>query len=161
MSLTHIRWANLLVSGLLAGNEFGSKVAVHPALETLIPSARSAAEQALYRRYGRVMPALMTLAIATGVCALPLLGDRRSAAYRLTAAGTACQTAMLAITLVGNIPLNRRILAFDPADDPGAFRDLRLRWERLHTVRVTLDVAGFGLLCAGMLVKTAATQDNR
>jgi len=161
MSLPGIRWANLLVSGLLAGNEFGSKVVVHPALETLAPSARIAAEQALYRRYGRVMPTLMTLAVGSGVSALRLLSDRRSAAYRLMAAGTACQMAMLAVTLVGNIPLNGQILDFDPDGDPDAFQELRLRWERLHTVRVALDVTGFGLLCAGMFVKTAATQDNR
>jgi len=37
----------------------------------------------------------------------------------------------------------------DPKNDQEEFARLRERWDRLHTLRVALNVAGLGLLCAG------------
>ena len=50
------RFVNLVLAGLLAGNEFGTKVAVHPALERLGPPERVRAEQEVTRRYAAIMP---------------------------------------------------------------------------------------------------------
>ena len=50
------RFVNLVLAGLLAGNELGTKVAVHPALERLGTPERIRAEQEVTRRYGAIMP---------------------------------------------------------------------------------------------------------
>jgi hypothetical protein len=59
---------------------------------------------------------------------------------------------MLAITLVGNIPLNRELVAL--SDEPAGharLAELRHKWDRLHTARNLLNLAGFGLTVAGAL----------
>ena len=44
-----MRFVNLVLAGSLAGNEFGTKVALHPALEELSTPERIRAEQAVTR----------------------------------------------------------------------------------------------------------------
>ncbi len=142
---------NVCLAGVLTGNEFGGWVAVHPALDKLPGSPRLQAEQAVYRRYGRIMPFLMTSTVASGIAAARFR-DGASLEGRLTNAATGCYTAMLAITLIGNVPLNKELLALP--DDPaghGKLVGLRRRWDRLHTARNLLNLAGFGLTVAGAL----------
>jgi uncharacterized membrane protein len=145
------RFVHLLLAGVLTGNEFGSWVAVHPALDTLPARHRLPAEQALYRRYGRVMPVLMT---ATLAAAGPVLArtPRGSPAHGPTVASTACYAAMLAVTLTGNLPLNRRLLALpDTAAAHAELARLRSRWDRLHSVRNVLNLGGLALAVAAAL----------
>ena len=142
---------NVCLAGVLSGNEWGGWVAVHPALDKLPGSPRLQAEQAVYRRYGRIMPFLMTSTVASGIAA-GSLRDGASLAGRLTRAATGCYTAMLAITVIGNIPLNKELVAL-PDDPAGHARlaELRDKWDRLHTARNLLNLAGFGLTVAGAL----------
>ena len=50
---------------------------------------------------------------------------------------------MLIITLIGNVPLNVRTLGFSIDGKTAEWQAVRRRWDRLHTVRVALDVAAF------------------
>ena len=142
------RFVNLLLAALLAGNEFGTLVAVHPALGKLGTPQRIRAEQEVTRRYARIMPFWM-LSVITSCLSVLALG-RRSDAF-LTLAGTACFVAMLISTLVGNVPINNRVLELSPEDDSEEFLHLRERWDRLHAFRVLMNVAGLGLLYLGAL----------
>jgi len=143
--------ANVCLAGLLTGNEWGGWVAVHPALDKLPGSPRLQAEQAVYRRYGRIMPFLMTATVASGIAASSIRVGA-SLEGRLTRAATGCYAAMLAITLLGNVPLNKELLAL-PDEPAGHARlaQLRHKWDRLHTARNVLNLAGFGLTAAGAL----------
>jgi len=143
-----VRFVNLVLAGLLAGNEFGTKMALHPALEELSTSERIRAEQAVTRRYGAILPLWMSSTVASCVAALALSRGSRGLFPRL--AGTACFAGMLLSTLLGNVPINKRTLEIDPDEDGEEFAQLRERWDRLHTLRVVLTVAGFELLVAGM-----------
>ena len=143
-----VRFVNLVLAGLLAGNEFGTKMALHPALEELSTPERIRAEQAVTRRYGAILPLWMSSTVASCVAALALSRGSRGLFPRL--AGTACFAGMLLSTLLGNVPINKRTLEIDPDEDGEEFAQLRERWDRLHTLRVVLTVAGFGLLVAGM-----------
>ena len=116
---------------------------VHPALRRLPFAEEVRAEQEITRRYGYVMPAVMTLAVGSGVAAARD-GEQRA----LTVAGVACHATMLAITLIGNVPINTRTLRFTPDGDAAQWRALRDRWDRLHAARVALDVSG--LTCAAV-----------
>ena len=143
-----VRLGNLLLAGMLAGNELGTWVAVHPALGELGPAERLRAEQALTRRFGAVMPAWMGSALASGFAAALLA--RGSAGSRRTLLGTLCFAAMLASTRLGNVPINKRTLELTE-NDIEEFGRLRVRWGRLHTLRVTLTTAGFAALVSGAL----------
>jgi hypothetical protein len=146
-----VSMTNVCLAGLLTGNEWGGWVAVHPALDKLPGSPRLQAEQAVYRRYGRIMPFLMTSTVASGIAASSVR-DGASLEGQLARAAVGCYTAMLAITLIGNIPLNTELVALP--DEPASharLAELRDQWDRLHTARNLLNLAGFGLTVAGAL----------
>lgn len=82
---------------------------------------------------------------------LALIRDRRSAGFFFAVAGTACFVAMPISTLLGNVPINDRVLEMSPETDSEEFSRLRERWDRLHAFRVLLNVAGLALLCLGAL----------
>jgi uncharacterized membrane protein len=151
---TLLQLANVTLAGTLLGHEVGTLVSVHPALARLPPAAHVAAERAVNARAGRVMPTLMTAALASGAAVTVDLARRRAPRAGLALAGTGALAAMLGLTLRGNLPLTRQIRTFpdipggpgEPSD-PGRyvrFRELQARWDRLHAVRVALDAAAFG-----------------
>ena len=55
MILKVTRFVNLILAGLLAGNEFGTWAVVHRALWTMPTPEHIRAEQALTRRFGSIM----------------------------------------------------------------------------------------------------------
>lgn len=136
-----VRFMNLV----LAGNEFGTWAAVHPSLGKMSPPERIRAEQELTRRFGGIMPVWMGSTVVS--CVLALLISRGSAGFRGTLLGTACFAGMLASTRIGNVPINDRV---DPEKDQ---EELRRRWDRLHTLRVVLNVVGLGFLVSGALAE--------
>ncbi len=155
MALKAARFVNLFLAGALTGNEFGSWAALHPALRELPHQAHVRSEQAVTRRYGKMMPALMTGAFVSFVPVLSLIPGRRSLSFLFSFAGMLCYASMLTITLTGNIPINRRTLELDPGTTTREeFLELRARWERLHTARNALNFAGFGLAILGVLVSS-------
>jgi uncharacterized membrane protein len=144
MELKVARCTNLLLASLLTGNEAGTLVALHAALSTLPAPTQIAAEQAVTRRYGSIMPAFMLAVIAS---CFPVIGVSRVGEQRRWArAGLSCYLGMLGVTLVGNIPLNRQTLRASPQLPEREWQELRSSWNRLHAVRVLLDVAGLACL---------------
>lgn len=148
--LSKVVWfVNLMLAGSLAGNEFGTWVAVHPSLEKLSPPERIRAEQELTKRFGAIMPFWMSSTLVS--CLAALVASRGSAGFRSTLAGTVCFAGMLASTLIGNVPINNRVLEMDHTKDQEEFAHLRNRWDRLHTLRVVLTVTGLTALIFGTL----------
>ena len=146
------RLVNLVLAGMLTGNEFSGFMAIYPALGRLSPLGRLQAEQEIYRRYGRIMPFYMSSTIASFAPVLLLQRRPGSPAFRLTLAGMVCYSAMLAITLSRNLPINKRIEEL-PTEEASfeEFRELKERWDRLHAARNLLNVAGLVLTCLGAL----------
>jgi hypothetical protein len=152
MALKIAHLVYLMLAGMLTGNEFGSWIAIHPALSNLSARAHIEAEQAVYHRYGIIMPVLMASTIASAIPVLSLTPDRKSAAFRFTFAGFVCFAAMLLVTLNRNVPINRRLLELPPNEASyEEFLELRRHWDRLHTVRNLLNMAGLSLSCLGAL----------
>ena len=136
----------VLLAGVLTGSELTSWGIVHPTLWRLAHREQVRAEKLMYRRFAMVDPFLMT---ATIVACFLAAGALDGTPATLSLAGGACFATMLAITLLGNMPINVQILRWREDDEPARWRRLRRRWDRLHTVRIVLDVAGFGLVAAG------------
>ncbi len=159
MTLKAAQFVNVLLTGVLTGNEFGSWAALHPALRELPYQAHVHSEQAVTRRFGKMMPALMMGALVSFVPVLSLVSDRRSSSFLFGLAGMVCYATMLAITLTGNVPINRRTLELAPDTTSGEeFLELRARWNMLHTARNVLNLTGFGLAILGVLT---SSQSNR
>ena len=136
----------VLLSGLLTGSELTSWGIVHPTLWRLEHPEQVRAEKLVYRRFGTVDPFLQTATIAACFAAAQgLRGPDRT----LALAAGASYAIMLAITLIGNMPINVRVFRWDETQgDPEQWRSLRRRWDRLHTARIALDTAGFALITA-------------
>lgn len=151
-SLKAARLANLVLTGMLAGNEFGTLAGVYPALDRISPMARLEALQGVYRRMGSFMPPYMLSTVGSFLPVLVLQRRPGTAAFRLTLAGFLCFVAMILITRRGNLPINERIEEL-PAEESsvGEFAELRGRWTRLHAARNALNVAGFVLTSLGAL----------
>ena len=147
--MTGLRFAALVLAGLLAGSELTSRLIVHPALWRLQHEAQVKAEKAVYRRFGFMDPFLMTATVI--VCfAAGAAQHGTAAALIFTAAG--CFTLMLVMTLTLNMPINLAVFRWDEEHgDPERWRQLRRRWDLIHTGRVILDSAGFVLVAVAVI----------
>ncbi len=66
-----------------------------------------------------------------------------------------CFVAMLLVTLIGNVPINRRLLELPPQEASyEEFLQLRRRWDRYHTVRNLLNIAGLSISYLGALSRS-------
>lgn len=103
----------------------------------------------MYRRFASIDPFLMT---ATVIASFAAAAAEHGRASTLTLAAAACFTAMVTITLVLNMPINVAVFRWDEEHgDPGRWRQLRQRWDRIHTARVLLDTTGFALIAAAVV----------
>ena len=143
-----VLFVGTLLAGSLAGMELGSWAVVHPAMWRLEHMEQVHAEKALYRRFGLVQAPQMALTVTlSGIAAGVLHGHPRT----LATAATGCFAGMLALTFVGNMPINVAVLRWQEPGDERRWRRLRRRWDRIHTARIVLDTTGFGLLVAACL----------
>lgn len=133
-----LRYASLVLAGLLAGSELTSRLIVHPALWRLPYDAQVKAEKLIYRRFGSIDPFLMT---ATVIVCFVTAADEHGGAATLTFAAAGCFAVMLGMTLALNMPINLAILRWEEQrGDPERWRRLRRRWDRIHTARVLSGV---------------------
>ncbi len=139
----------IVLSGVLTGSELTSWGIVHPTLWKLEHREQVRVEKLVYKRFGSIDPFLMTG--TTAACFVAASGlHGRSGALALTAGG--CYATMVAITLIGNMPINLRVFRWDEdRGDPEEWRRLRRRWDRLHNVRIPFDVTGFVLITLAAL----------
>ncbi len=143
-----LRFSSTLLAGSLAGMELASWAVVHPAVARLSHLEQVHAEKALYRRFAQIQAPQMALTIIiTGVTAAASEGVART----LSGVATGCFAGMLALTFAGNMPINLAILRWEEPGDPARWRQLRDRWDRIHTLRILLDTSGFALLVAACL----------
>ncbi len=148
MALKITRFINLVLASLITGNAIGSLTFVFPAIHDLDPQAKIAAEQALTRRYLPIMRLLMPLTVVSCLALLGLMRDRRSAAFRLTLAGTAGFIGMLGVTAV-ELPINKQTLDVAPESPPADWPTTRARWERFNRLRTLCEVLGWCCLYLG------------
>ncbi len=150
------RFINLLLTSTMVGNELAGGLTIHPALRTLPPQTHLLAEQALVRRYLRVMTPWQAAVLASYV---PLLLDRSlppRRSYGATWASFCCILLMLAITFARNLPLDLEVLRLAPPTAPPSWRRIIDRWDRWHMVRNACNIAALSLLLIGIL----SEQDN-
>lgn len=146
MSARSIRYFNLLVTSTLVGNEMGIWVGLHPALNTLPPQTQVQTEQAVVWRFFWVMPVWVSCMLASYVPVLVHLRHHHARAFQSQLASLLCFLAMLGVTFIGNMPINRRIARLTPTAPPPDWSSMRTRWDRWHALRLTLDLVGLLLL---------------
>ena len=143
MTLKTARFVNLLLAALLVGNDFGTWAAVHRSLWNMSTPEHIRAEQTLTRRFKSITPFWMSSVAVSCLPVLALTHNRAPFAFRSTLTAMFCFIGMMVSTLLGNMPINTRTLELSPEETPPEeWKQLRKRWERLHALRVLLNVAG-------------------
>ncbi len=143
------QFAGLCVTGLLAGNELGTLIGFHPAIRALPLRSQIESERALTGRLGKIMPFYTGASLLTASVAAADRRGRRGFGLAMLAAGATA--GMVLITLVAELPLNKRTVGYPLDGDAHAWSAIRRRWERFHQARVALDIIAFGCLAVAAL----------
>jgi len=69
----------------------------------------------------------------------------------LAGTATGCLVAMLAVTLLANVPINNATVTQPRGADLHQWREQRICWNRLHQGRVALDALALVLAAASVL----------
>lgn len=133
----------LVLLGLLAGEEFIVRWGVLPALARLPDDAHVRARIALVQRLKVVVPLLMLPAVLATIAVLVVAGDGTGLAWRIASA--AALLVFLLASFLGTVPINIGVNDWDPATPPSDWKDVVRRWERIDVLRSTAAVAAFVL----------------
>ena len=98
----------------------------------------------------RSCPFLETGAILS-VAACVVLARAIPGAFALSLIALVFIVGNMAVTLAGNVPINKQVQSWNVAEPPPEWAELRDRWERLHTIRTMFIVSGLALLVAAVV----------
>jgi len=143
-----IEIAAIIVTGAVGCAEFGSATMVHPVIRKLSVDEQLVFEKGLLTTFGRVMPIGMTAAVVLGI----ILAIAAPSGWLITAAVSLGLA--LAVTIIGNVPINLRTGRIREASAPEDFIAMRRRWDVFQIVRATLQLIGFVLVTIGVVSGT-------
>lgn len=137
--------AAILVIGFVGSAEFGSAALVHPVIRKLDPDDQLVFEKGLLSTFGRVMPVGMTLATVLAIS----LAVATTSGWLITAAVSLALA--LAVTIIGNVPINLRTGRINQETAPDGFIAMRRRWDAFQLIRGSLQLVGFILVTIGIV----------
>ncbi len=125
--------------GLQAGVMLGAAM-VQQTAQHLDAECWTARQNGADRLFGKVMPTALLLAILSPLAAVLVFHD----AARIWM-GMSCLASMLvlAITLIFEVPLNKRFARWQPGSIPGEWQLWRDAWLRHHWRRTVCGIAAF------------------
>ena len=148
---TSIELTSLLLVGWIAGAELGSWSCVQPVVARLPYAQYIAAEQAMLRTFGRIMPVLMPLSSVLTVALVVVSQGETGVVWWLRIAAAICLAVTVITTLTVNVPINLRTANWTITNDPSEWQDLRNRWHVFQGVRGVLFGAAFVLLTLALV----------
>jgi hypothetical protein len=131
------------------GVHFGTWLTEAPLRETRSGALFTQVQQGRDRA-AKIMPILGNAAILS-VAACVFLVRAVPGAFALSLIALVFIVGDMAVTLAGNVPINKQVQNWNVAEPPPEWAELRDRWERLHTIRTMFLVSGFALLVAAVV----------
>lgn len=139
----------LVLVGLLAGEEFVVRWGVQPAMANLPDDAHLRTRIALVKSLKVVVPILMVPAVLATVAVLVVAGAGDGLGWRVAAA-VALGVFVLA-SFLGTVPINIGVNDWDPLDPPADWKRVVVRWERIDVVRSSAAIVAFVLSAIGVV----------
>lgn len=140
------RFVAILTTGLIAGILFGDRMGASYVRPSVSVSSFVTFQQVLHTHFVPMMPILMGIAILSSLtCLIQLRSRPRSAEFALVALVVLAFISVFALTRAINVPINVELMKWDASSPPANVRDVWARWERAHTIRTVVAVAGFAL----------------
>ena len=133
----------ILSTAALLGNEFSIGVFIHPALARTDHERFLPAIQVFAALFGKVMPFWMAATLILHLALLGLSWHWPAASTVLLAVATLLWVVIIIFSVVGPVPINDKVKAWNPQQLPADWREQRRRWDRLHVARVILIALAF------------------
>jgi uncharacterized membrane protein len=144
MAMVVLQALGLVLSGLLAGEEFIVRYGVQPALRRLPATDHVRARVALVRRLRIIVPALMVPTVLAAVAVVATAGGA------LRWAGLAALVAFLLFSFLGTVPINMKVVDWQPEHPPADWQATVQRWERIDVFRSSAALLAFVLFVAAL-----------
>lgn len=138
-----LRFVHLTSSGLLAGSLGFGGSALIPGWEQELPLEKKSEAERRLKAFNAIGPTALATSVAL------LVASHRGGSFRrvLDAGAAASLAGVLGTTLLGTVPINKKIAEGPPMDYPSdATLSQSRNWARIHSVRTALGVTAF--LCA-------------
>lgn len=129
--------------GIATGTWVVTQRALIPMRRELPPEGAIHLHVVTSREIDRYQPPCAAASTIAGllILALGLAPDRASALW--TAAGFACMLGASLVSLLNNMPINRRIASWPPGAAPPEYAGLQRKWATGNRARTLMGVAGF------------------
>ena len=144
-----VQFVALVLTSLSMGVHFGTWLTEAPMRETRSGPLFTEVQQGRDRVAARIMPILENAAILS-VAVSAVLVRTIPWTFVLTLLALVLLIGDMAVTLAGNVPINKQVQSWNVAAPPPDWANFRDRWERFHTIRTVLVVSGFALLAASV-----------
>lgn len=131
----------ILGTGLLAGIFLMGTMGMRPATAILEAVPHVLLRQQLIQRLSKFMPWLMVFTITASAFAILQSDVPLQRFYRLIE--FVLSILMLAITIVVNVPLNKRFLSWTPETLPSDWQTYVRRWDTADSVRLVVAMFAF------------------
>lgn len=140
----------IVLTSLSMAVHFGTWLTETPLRETRSGALFTEVQQGRDRVAARIMPVLGNAAVLS-VAACAVLVRAVPGAFALSLLALLFIVGDMAVTLAGNVPINKQVQSWNVSEPPPEWAELRDRWERLHTIRTMLIVSGFALFVAAVV----------
>jgi Domain of unknown function (DUF1772) len=134
----------LVVStGTILGNEFSIGFLIHPALSRTDAERFLPAIQVFAKLFGKIMPFWMVGTALFHLVLLVVTWNWLAISTVLLLVATLLWFIICIFSLVGPVPINNRVKAWDMGNLPPDWREQRRRWDQLNAIRVVMIAAAF------------------
>jgi hypothetical protein len=129
----------LIVStALLLGNEFSVGFFIHPSLARVDHRAFIPAIQVFARLFGKIMPVWMVATLLLHLVLVSLTWHWPASHTVFLVCAAVLWLIVIVFSVIGPVPINNRVKAWDIAQLPDDWEAQRRRWDALNATRVIL-----------------------
>ena len=154
MALSILRVLNILIAALLAGTSFGIWIGLNP--RGYSPSTYIEQQQHLVLALNTLMVSLViVVTLLTFLSAF--LQKRKRTTFIVLLIAAICFASCIIISRFGNLPIQKEMLAWDPATPPGNWTALRDKWWSYHIWRTIAELIGLTLVVCASVRTTRTT----
>lgn len=143
MTLTFIRFTNLILAALLAGTSFGIWMGLNP--KNYSPATYLEQQQQLVQSLNTLMVSLVIAATIVTIISAFLQRNNKTVFITLLIAA-AFFASCIFISKFGNLPIQTEMLNWKTDSLPGNWTSLRDKWWTLHIVRTVAELIAFTLV---------------
>lgn len=151
MIVIMLKTISIVIAGLMVGNELAVSAFVHPRLAALDDKVHAASTQALARVYGAVMPIWYAVVLISTV-ATALVLQPWSTATEIAATSAIIWLSSIIFTILFPFPINNQIIRWNLDSLPDNWKELRRKWDKLHTIRIFMLLSALTCLTVACLI---------